>query len=101
MRSGMAKAGKIDDCINCIVLFESNDITFGQTQDWILLQSRHRAGSTTMLQSTTSQQIAALLQKMPEGDRVRVLRFAEALIAQKSGKRAQRAKRFQKNTAHF
>jgi hypothetical protein len=42
---------------------------------------------------STIAQITFLLQRMPEGDRVRVLAFVEAITTQRQGKRQQRGKR--------
>jgi hypothetical protein len=40
-------------------------------------------------------QLSDVARRLPEADRVRLLRFAEAMLQQRRGKRQQRAKRTQ------
>ncbi|MCY7392937.1 MAG: hypothetical protein LH647_16045 [Leptolyngbyaceae cyanobacterium CAN_BIN12] len=42
---------------------------------------------------STIAKINTLLQRMPEGDRARVLKFVEAITQQRQGKRQQRSKK--------
>ncbi|MFM7425608.1 MAG: hypothetical protein ACKO7W_11550 [Elainella sp.] len=43
--------------------------------------------------TTTSGKLAQLIAQLSNGDRVRLLQFAEAMLVQKAGKRRQRAQR--------
>ena len=50
--------------------------------------------------STTSK-LTVAISKLSEGDKVKLLQLAEALIEQKAGKRLKRAARFRENIVGF